>query len=224
MGQDLDLLFFILRVSHPMKRRLHACSVNQASIIHPFYLAITYYNIVGGWDVALARVPLFTKMQAGCHLSSIRTCAATIQKPLLATLRPTAVTFPSSSVKDKKVTVEEGRIPPACRPPCHHLSNFPYRFGHNTGCSVLLDVPLVKHSLIAQSSQCGMKVTLISLCQDCDPATTTLTRKILKQKIPLQCRTVVDILEDVGWYVTLTILITCIPGGIQMDNFDKLFK
>lgn len=34
----------------------------------------------------------------------------------------------------------------------------------------------------------------------------------------------VDTLEEVGWYVTFTVLATCIQRGFYTDNITKLYK
>ena len=56
-----------------------------------------------------------------------------------------------------------------------------------------------------------------TLCQDCE-TTATIQREKLKHQ------TLVNIIEDARWFVTLTILTTSIWGGIHMNNVTDLFE
>ena len=51
-------------------------------------------------------------------------------------------------------------------------------------------------------------------CQDCDPTTVV-------QRNKLKYQTLVGTLEDVGWYLTLTILTTTIQGSIRMNEHHR---
>ena len=58
-------------------------------------------------------------------------------------------------------------------------------------------------------SSSSLQFIEFTFCQECEPAT-EIQRKKLK--------------HNVTWYVTLTILLACIRGGIHTNNITNLFE
>ena len=79
-----------------------------------------------------------------------------------------------------------------------------------------LDVHKMMYYTFVATQNSSLLFIEFTLCQDHDP-TTAIRRNKLKYQ------TLLDTLEDVGWYVIVTIFTSGIRGGIHTNNITNLF-